>query len=244
MPRRTAKRHAQDVTVRISGVQSMPAVLESLGADSARILAAEKVDPALFDDTENPISLATVGRLVHRSVEVTGCQHFGLLVGQQGGLSSFGLVGAFARYSPDLQTALGRLGTYQHLYHGGQILSLEASRDVATLSYAIVQPGIKAVDQIEDGALAIFCNVMRGLCGANWLPLEVRFAHRRPATPGRSCNSSRLPCSSMRNRAGWCSRRTGCGVACPNSTPICSACSRGRSSRLRPPKATNSQSRS
>ncbi len=181
MPRRTAKRHAQDVTVRISGVQSMPAVLESLGADSARILAAEKVDPALFDDTENAISLAAVGRLVHRSVEVTGCQHFGLLVGQQGGLRSFGLVGAFARYSPDLQTALGRLETYQHLYHGGQILSLEASRDVATLSYAIVQPGIRAVDQIEDGALAIFCNVMRNLCGSNWLPLEVRFAHRRPS---------------------------------------------------------------
>ena len=69
----------------------------------------------------------------------------------------------------------------EHLYHGGQILSLEASRDVATLSYAIVQPGIKAVDQIEDGALAIFFNVMRNLCGSNWLPLEVRFAHRRPS---------------------------------------------------------------
>ena len=159
----------------------MPAVLESLGADSARIFAAEKVDPALFDDPENPISLAAIGRLVDRSVEATGCQHFGLLVGQQGGLHSFGLVGVFARYSPDLQTALGRLETYQHLYHGGQILSLEASRDVATLSYAIVQPGVKATDQIEDGALAIFFNVMRNLCGSNWLPLEVRFAHRRPS---------------------------------------------------------------
>ena len=61
-------------------------------------------------DPENPISLAAIGRLLDRSVEVTGCQHFGLLVGQQGGLRSFGLVGVFARYSPDLQTALGRLG--------------------------------------------------------------------------------------------------------------------------------------
>ena len=174
---------AQDATVRISGVQSIPAVLESLGANPARILAAEKVDPAIFDNPENPIPLAVLGRLVHRSVEVTGCRHFGLLVGQQGGLRSFGLVGVFARYSPDVQTALVRLGTYTRYYHGGQVVPLEVGGDLATLGYSIFEPGIKAVDQIEDGALAVFCNIMRSLCGANWLPLEVRFAHRKPENP-------------------------------------------------------------
>ena len=62
-------------------------------------------------------------------------------------------------------------------------MNLDVAGDVATLSYSTVQPGIKAVDQIEDGALAIFCNVIRSFCGANWLPLEVRFAHRRPGNP-------------------------------------------------------------
>ena len=84
------------------------------------------------------------------------------------------------RYTADVQSALTMLANYQHLYHGGQTLTLEEHGDVAAISYSITSPGVAAVDQIEDGALAVIFNVLRSLCGPDWLPLEVRFAHRRP----------------------------------------------------------------
>jgi AraC-like DNA-binding protein len=157
-------------------------VLQSLGSDPAQVFSRAQVDPALFADPDHSISLAVLGRLVQQCVESTGCEHFGLLVGERGGQSSLGLIGLAVRDSANVEVALRRLGAYLHLYHGGQVLNLDVSDDVASLGYAIHQVGVEAVDQIEDGALAIFFNVMRDLCGADWLPIEVRFAHRRPAS--------------------------------------------------------------
>mgnify|MGYP003477833482 FL=1 len=170
----------REVTVHIGGIAAIPAVLEQLNADPDAVFVRARVDRALFDDPTNMIGITSVGRLVHECVEVTGCEHFGLLVGQQGGLQSFGLIGLAVRHSPDVETALRRLGTYQHLYHGGQVIALEVHGDIAMLRYAVTSPGVDALDQIDDGALAIFCNVFRALCGPDWLPMEVRFAHRRP----------------------------------------------------------------
>jgi AraC-like DNA-binding protein len=50
------------------------------------------------------------------------------------------------------------------------------------LSYAIYHPGAESADQIVDGALAIGCNLMRGLCGPDWKPHEVLLSHRKPLT--------------------------------------------------------------
>jgi AraC-like DNA-binding protein len=179
---RPAVRHASHpATAHISGVAAIPAVLESLGASPAELFADADIDLALFDDPENLISLADLGRLVKLCVARTGCQHFGLLVGQRGGLQSLGLVGLVVRFSPDVATALRRLGQYMHLYHGGQITALVEEEGAAVLTYDIYEPGTEAVDQIGDGALAILFNVMRALCGPDWLPREVQLARSKPA---------------------------------------------------------------
>jgi AraC-like DNA-binding protein len=162
-------------------VAGIPAVLESLGARPARIFAEAGVDLALFDEPENLVPLTALGHLVKVCVERTGCQHFGLLVGQRGGLQSLGLIGLVVRFSPDVATALRRLGQYMHLYHGGQITALVENDGAAILSYDLYEPGTEAVDQIGDGAVAILFNVMRALCGPDWLPSEVQLARRRPA---------------------------------------------------------------
>jgi AraC-like DNA-binding protein len=41
-------------------------------------------------------------------------------------------------------------------------------------------PGVEANEQVEDAALASAFNFLRGLCGPDWNPTEVRFAHRKP----------------------------------------------------------------
>lgn len=158
----------------------MPHVLRQLGADPAEVMREAGIDPALFDDPDNRLSHAARGRLFSRCVAATGCRHFGLLVGQQAGLRSFGLLGLLVKYSPDVGAALGSLLRFFHLHSRGGTVELAVEGDRATLSYRAYPPQAEASDQIGDGAVAVMQNIMRELCGAEWTPLEARFVHRRP----------------------------------------------------------------
>ncbi len=160
---------------------AIPAVLRSLGADPAALLAEAGLDPHLFDEPDNLMSLAARGRLFAHCVSRTGCRHFGLLVGQAADLHSLGLVGLLAKFSPDVATALRSLTRHFHLHMQGAATTLEIQGASALLCYEINQPRVEAVDQQTDGAVAVMLNIMRGLCGAQWKPAEVWFQHRRPA---------------------------------------------------------------
>ncbi len=176
----TAQPGPNETTVRVGTILAIPEVLRKLGADPADVLSRAGLRLDLFDNPDNRISHAARGRLFSHCVASTGCLHFGLLVGQQAGLHSFGLVGLLAKYSPDAGTALRSLVRFFHLHNRGATADLAVDGDRATLSYGAYQPQVEAADQIGDGAVAAMLNIMRGLCGPDWVPEEARFAHRRP----------------------------------------------------------------
>ncbi len=155
---RTKRLPSAQASVSVSGPAAIPEVLRTLGSDPAVVLAEAGIDPALFADPENQIPLATLGRLVKLCVARTGCRHFGLLVGQQGGLHSLGLVGLLARLSPDVGTALRRLADCMPLHHGGTLTAVAVDGDAATLSYDIDQRYDEAADQIGDGSRTPGCS--------------------------------------------------------------------------------------
>ncbi len=177
---RLARRGFGEETVRIGGSLAIPAVLTSLGADPAEVLAEVGIDLALFDDPDNRISYAARGRLLSHCVARTGCRHFGLLVGQQVGLHSLGLVGLLVKYSPDVGMALRSLVRYLHLHVRGAYPVLAVDGHVAKLCYETRPQRLEGADQVEDGAVASMFNIMRALCGRDWKPVEIRSAHRAP----------------------------------------------------------------
>jgi len=181
---KTLNRSSTEASARVGGVLEIPAVLRSLGADPVKVFADASIDLALFDDPDNVISFAARGRLVHQCVLATGCAHFGLLVGQHGGLNHLGLVGLLVKYSADAGTALRSLVRHFHLRARGAVVTLAQDGDMVSLGYEIYQRQSEATDQIVDGALAFEFNIMRALCGPGWVPIEVRFAHREPADTG------------------------------------------------------------
>jgi AraC-like DNA-binding protein len=182
--RRIVRRPAAEATVRIGGTFAIPAVLRSLGADPGEVLAESGLDLDLFDDPDNRIPYAARNRLLEHCAVRTGCPHFGLLVGQQGGLHSLGLVGLLVKYSPDVGAALRSLVRHMHLHVRGAVLTLAADDSMAMLAYEVYQPRATATDQVGDGAVAVMFNFMRELCGREWKPIEAQFAHRRPKDVG------------------------------------------------------------
>ena len=159
----------------------IPELLRRLGADPGEVLAEAGVDLTLFDDPEHVVSLAAHNRIVQHCADRTGCAHFGLLVGQQDGLRSLGLVGLLVKYSPDVETALTSLVRHLGVHVGGAHATLIVEGKFAYLGWEIHEPGIDAIDQVGDGAVAVYCNILRELCGPDWMPAEAWFAHRRPA---------------------------------------------------------------
>jgi AraC-like DNA-binding protein len=166
--------------LRIGATMALPAVLRGLGANPAEVLAEAGFDLKLFDNPDNRISYAARGRLLAYCATRTGCQHLGLLVGQQAGLHSLGLVGLLVKYSPDVGKALRSLVRFLHLHVRGAVSNLDTEGRLAVFSYQIYQPGSEGTDQVGDGAVAAMFNIMKTLCGPVWKPSEVRFAHRKP----------------------------------------------------------------
>jgi len=146
----------------------------------AEVLAEAGLDMALFEDGDNTISYAGRNHLLGLCAARTGVRHFGLLVGQRGGLSSFGLVGFLVQHSPDVGTALRNLVRYLHLHVRGAAPVLAVQDHLASLGYVIFQSAVEATDQIGDGAIAVAFNVMRELCGPDFKPAEILIAHREP----------------------------------------------------------------
>jgi AraC-like DNA-binding protein len=166
--------------LRIGATMGLPEVLRSLGVSPREVLSEAGIDAGLFDNPDNLISYTARGRLMAHCAARTGCQHFGLLVGQRAGLHSLGLVGLLVKYSPDLETALTNLVRYLHLHVRGASSTLEVKGGAAILGYQIYQRGAQGNDQVGDGAVAVIFNILRELCGPDWKPMEAWFAHRQP----------------------------------------------------------------
>lgn len=166
--------------LRIGATLGLPDVLNDLGSNSAELLKQAGVDPKLFDNADNQISLAARGHLLERCAKVTRCPHFGLLVGGQVTLDSLGLVGQLVKHSPDVRAALEALCRYFHLHAEGVAVEVKVDGGQALLSYNIYEATIPGIDQTSDGAVAAMLNIMRELCGPDFKATESWFAHRRP----------------------------------------------------------------
>lgn len=171
---------ARKSTLSIGPLLAAPRVLQALGADVRVVLREAGFTAAQFDDPESQISYRAMGRLFSRGVAHTGCDHLGLLVGQEGGLQSLGVVGLLVKYSKDVETALRCLERHFHLQVRGATILVELAGTSVRVGHVIYSPA-ESTEQISDGALAEVFNVLRAVCGPAWKPTEVQLARRAPA---------------------------------------------------------------
>lgn len=199
--------------LRISTVHGLPDVLRELGQNPSQIIADLDFEPTLFDQSDNRITLAERGRLLDCCATVSGCPHFGLLVGQRDGLEQLGIVGLLGRHAPDVGTALRRLIRHFRLQAQGVEIGLAADGGRALFSYAIGEEGVPGIDQAGDGAVAAQLNIMRELCGPDFKALSAWFVRPPPkiSKPYRDFFQVRLqfdaPIYGLEFSSSWLSRR-------------------------------------
>jgi AraC-like DNA-binding protein len=166
--------------VRVAPMRAIVALLREAGHDPEKVFTAAGTDLNILRDPDNTIPFATRVHLLKVCAELTGCDHFGLLLGQRNSLSAFGMVGYYCMHSPTVKSALESLVRYMHLHVQGAGVSMERSGNSAYFGYQIYQPLSESTYQLEDAAVASAYNVIRELCGADWGATEIWFSHLMP----------------------------------------------------------------
>lgn len=166
--------------LRIGTAMGIPAVLQQLGHDPRPVLRRVGLSLKAMKNPDTIVPFAKICRLLSDCVEVSHCSHFGLLVGQQVPTSAFGILGLTIQNATDVDTALSNLIRYRSLHDRGAFITLERDGALARLQYSIINQDVNGADQLYDGAIAIACNLLRGLCGPKWTPVEVLLSHPKP----------------------------------------------------------------
>lgn len=171
--------------IRIGPAITIPAVLRALAVEPEPICRQAGLPPEIFDHPDNTLPMVQLGRLAARCEEVTGRGDFGLLVADGTTASNLGMVGFLLKQAPDVRSALTDLTRYLHHTDRAAVPSFEVAGARVTVGYHVIEPNVPAVDIIHDGAIAIYGNILKGLCGPHWQPLELTLARRRPAAAAR-----------------------------------------------------------
>ena len=167
---------------RIGPIMALPSVLAEFGASSQKALAMAGISPQIFADPDNRIPFHQFGYLLESCIELTKCEHFGLILGERFDLKGFGPIGDLMANSPTVGDALRSLLQSLHLHDRGAAPILLTLDDNCTLlGYSIYRHGTPAVAQIYNVAITIVYRILRQLCGAEWAPLQVQFSNKLPS---------------------------------------------------------------
>lgn len=166
----------------VSPLRCIPDLLREFNIAPGTVFRRAGIDPREMRDPENRLPFERVGRLVAECVATTGCQHFGLLVGQRAGPGAVGIIQELMQSSPTLRTGLRALVAHLHLYDRGAVLTMHPrSNSEVELAYVVHHRDTPGTAQITDGGLAILLLLLRSVCGRTWTPIRTTFAHSRPS---------------------------------------------------------------
>ena len=172
-----------DHTVRLGPLVNIPYLLRDLGCDPDAVFDRAGVSRSAFADPENRIPFRQGSRLMMECAEASGCDHFGLLLGQRASPSHLGIAGFMVRAASTVGQALKAVVEHLCLHDEGGSCLLDIEPEYTRFTYRIHEPGVFAVEQIYDLATVIMYQIMRALCGRDWTASEVFLVRSRPANP-------------------------------------------------------------
>lgn len=157
----------------------MAGLLRELGVDPARVSAGLGIDlDALSLDT--PLVFADCLTMLDRSAALTGCDHFGLLLGARYPWKAHGLIHNLAAEAVTLRQGLLDFVIWQLGYSSGAVVYLLPMGGDFALGYGIYgdqSPGSRQMYQV---CLAIGCTIVREISGGRVTPIEVHVPGAAP----------------------------------------------------------------
>lgn len=174
------KMFSVDAPQRVGPLARLPPLLREFGVRIDAALDGTGIEPAAFDDPENFISYRSGSRLLDQCASMTGCPHFGLLLGARSDCRDLGLPGKLMMNSASLEEAVLSFVTMQRMNSRGASVYLHRRREHSIWGAGIYEPGAVAHEQIYAMTVVIFCNSVRLLTAGAVNPIECVLPYRQP----------------------------------------------------------------
>lgn len=167
---------------RVAGLSGAPDLLREMGVDPREACAGLSFAPEdLVPDGFIPFGEAL--QLLANCQEITGQDHFGLMLGARHDHLSLGPIGQLMQVSPTLGDAIRAYVQVQiGLSRGATVYSYALGEDVA-LGFGIYARHHPGAQQAYDFTMAVGVNLIRSLTGKKAHLVEVLLCHRPPADP-------------------------------------------------------------
>ena len=170
-----------DYVTRVGCSLGLPSVLSEHGIDAAQLLREVGLPAETFDAADNVVPFATLCRYVDLAATRARIADLGLRACLDTGLRSLGVVGYLVAHSTSVGLALATLEEHLYLHDQGAVPFVAEEGSVAVLGYDVLVPGMRGVDQVTFGSIAIAANIMREHCGSGFGIRDVTFAYPAPA---------------------------------------------------------------
>lgn len=172
-----------DALQRASVLTGVPKLLAAFGVPVEAIRDGLDVSPLAFEDPDFRLPFATVGRILDRCARLTGCGHFGLLLGAAHDHRILGLPGALMSHSPTLGAALSGFVRLQQMNSQGAAVYLRRFDDAVVIGYGVYDRHAVGHEQFLPLVMAMALNIVRALTGGGARVAELHFSIRPPADP-------------------------------------------------------------
>ncbi|MCK6406542.1 MAG: AraC family transcriptional regulator [Rhodocyclaceae bacterium] len=180
-PTRRGRPPISNRVIRVGGAMAIVALLRERSIDADALMAAVGLPAEAFGHPDNVIPFARLGELARLAADHTGLADIGLRACTRTGLEMLGTVGYLVANSETVGTGLAALQSYLHLHDEGAAPYLQLEGGLAALGYEVLEHDVPGSEQITFGALAIAANLLREICGPDFVLREVSFACHAPA---------------------------------------------------------------
>jgi AraC-like DNA-binding protein len=164
---------------RAGPLAALPGMLTTFGRDPAEVFAGlDGLPDEIGPDTGVPA--ITFLAMLHRAARALGSRHLGLVLAGGADHRAMGLIGRLMANAPTVRQALLDFVEWQAGQSRVAAAYLIPIGEEAAFGYGLLHRAAAGADQAYDLVMAMACNIVRGLGGADASPREVLFSHRRP----------------------------------------------------------------
>lgn len=173
---------AQSGHVWVGPLHAMGELIRTLGGDADAVFSAARVDELDLADPDFVLPIAVRGEILARAAQATGHEHFGLILCGPG-IDELGVPGTPMLKRPSIGAALEAISAFWLLHTAAELSFIRRSGDHVAFGHAVMDGNIPGMPQLQDGAMATFLNIMRGMLGADWCPTAVNLMRPDPRDP-------------------------------------------------------------
>jgi AraC-like DNA-binding protein len=173
--------YSMDAPQRLSLLSGIPALLADFGVPFARAIEGLPVEAKVFDDPDQRIPYSLASLVLGRAAELSGCAHFGLILGSRYDHLILGVPGQWMQNAPNLESALDGFVSLQQGNSRGAAAYLHRQGMTVVFGYGVYDHRANAHEQIYSMIMALAVNIVRALTQGAAKVSEVLLSIRPPA---------------------------------------------------------------